>query len=123
MTNTNDFSKAKVGDKLWSLQGGPCKVVSCVGISAYPIRVMYVNGKEDYYTANGRYLEKESYQSLFWSKPEIIAPEKPVKMKEVAVEGYAYSNKNGISFSTTYISFGPLSAYPAILTYQIPAED
>lgn len=86
MSNTNDFSKAKVGDKLWSIQLGECVV--CEINHAYPRRLFPVLCKNsirtaEKYTNLGLHGITDTFQSLFWSKPEIIAPEMPKRKKKV----------------------------------------
>ena len=81
--NTNDFSKRKIGDKLWSIQLGDC-VVSAIFQSGqpYPIKVANENGVIKGYTFKGLYEINDYHQSLFFSNPNIIAPPEPVRFPD-----------------------------------------
>lgn len=89
MESKQYFDGIKVGDKLWSIQLGDCIVMeanhtACDG--KYPI---YVRNDKDVtasYTQNGFERETEAAQSLYWSKPEIIAPPRP--KRKITKEGY-----------------------------------
>ncbi len=81
--NTNDFSKCKVGDKLWSIQLGECVVESTTStsITGYPIMVG-ANGRICAYTIHAKFYNEDSQQSLFFSNPNIIAPPEPVRLPD-----------------------------------------
>lgn len=87
MKNTNDFSKAKVGDKVYYIFIGSGTILSTTHDSEYPILVEFYGGRNTF-TADGKMFHNHIYQSLFWSKPEIIAPEKPKTLvtKEIPVK-------------------------------------
>lgn len=74
MKNTNDFSKCKVGQKLWSIQLGECEVISPMNQT---IECINNEGEKRVYWHSGSFHRKDYHTSLFWSKPEIITPEKP----------------------------------------------
>lgn len=78
--NTNDFSKCKIGDKLWSIQFGECVVK---GIFPNQIIVM---SEYDFgcwsYQLNGCFNRKDKQQSLFFSNPNIIAPPEPPRLPD-----------------------------------------
>lgn len=66
-----DCSKLKVGDKLWSIQLGDCKMIGR-GINAKLERRIVcenINGSEVYYTFTGYQTEKDAFPSLFTSNP------------------------------------------------------
>lgn len=73
--NTNDFSKCKVGEKLWSLQLSECVVVE-IDEDDDSVRCENTEGARRYYSFDGKYFHEDNFQSLFFSKPEIIAPAK-----------------------------------------------
>lgn len=81
--NTNDFSKCRVGDKLWSIQLGDC-VVSAIYPSGqpYPIKVANENRVIKGYTFKGLYELNDYHQSLFFSNPNIIAPPEPPSLPD-----------------------------------------
>lgn len=75
MSDTNDFSSVKVGDKLWSIQLGECEVM---GANYNHVVVKRVSSTVDLcYELDGKHLKGDAHQSLFWFKPEIIAPPRP----------------------------------------------
>lgn len=67
-----DFSSAKVGDKAWSIPEGDTVIIR-IDNDDHPI----VTTDHNYYTLSGKYNESDAAPSLFWSNPNIIAPEKP----------------------------------------------
>lgn len=128
MKNTNDFSKARVGDKLWSIPLGDCEVFKILENKTYPISVVNRDGAQESYDYLGKRITEDSNQSLFWSNPNIIAPEKPARMKEVKMNGYIdmrYVDDN-IKFYPSVDSTPPMDTKwldKATLTYQIPDEE
>lgn len=72
------FSNVKVGDKLWSIQLGDCKVV---GISESTIDCGNDKNIEETYMFDGKYFGSDSYPSLYWSNPNIV-DESPFNLKE-----------------------------------------
>jgi hypothetical protein len=75
--NTNDFSKCKVGDKLWD------HVRGCEGT----VDRNEINENEILVKSNGngywfRKLQDPIKQTLFFSKPEIIAPPEPIRLPD-----------------------------------------
>lgn len=80
--NTNDFSKCKIGDKLWSIQLGDCKIVHRdLPNQTYPISVEG-NSRGCMYTKDGKFELTDKHQSLFFSNPNIIAPPEPPRMPD-----------------------------------------
>lgn len=74
MKNTNDFSKCKVGQELWSIEVGDCKFEKITNEG------IFVSNNDNVifqYNFNGTYLNWAKNQSLYFSNPNIIAPEKP----------------------------------------------
>lgn len=65
-----DYSKLKVGDKLWSIQLGDCKVVSIkpVETSTFPV-ICGMRDKTISYTDDGKLGRAEAFPSLFTSNP------------------------------------------------------
>jgi hypothetical protein len=98
MSNTNDFSKCKVGDKLWCIQLGEC-VVICI----YPNEKQLVcaSSEDSSHTADfqmdGKTARSHKRQSLFFSNPNIQAPPEPVRLPDykpgewIAVWDYGHS--------------------------------
>jgi len=72
---SQDFSTAKVGDKVWTIADGDSAINSLDPKDKLCIKV-----GEYWYTKDGKIGELDKMQSLFWSNPNIIAPEKPKKV-------------------------------------------
>lgn len=122
MGNTNDFSKVKVGDRLWVVVVGWCTVTDVRSSPTYPITLS--NGCT--YTINGRQY-MEGPQCLFWSEPEVIAPEKPRRMKKVKVEVRPYRERMTGSYNVTthpedYPSFRQLFC-GSVQTIEVEVDD
>lgn len=86
MGNTNDFSKAQPGDKLWSLRYGEVLVKSVGSGRGLICSIGNTSDTLDWWD-NGKLRVTDVTPDLYWSKPEIIAPEKPKRIvaKEVEV--------------------------------------
>lgn len=79
----NDFSNAKVGDKVYCLINGEGVISKIIGNGTYPIRVSFDEGNSrDCYTRIGKIFDTTSHPSLYHSKPEII-PAKGLIVKEL----------------------------------------
>lgn len=72
------FQNVKVGDKLWSIQLGECKVKAISTDDAYPIACKNENGISLFYTIDGFFSTSDALPSLYHSKPEIIEPKRKV---------------------------------------------
>ena len=71
------FSNAKVGDKVYDIRYGWVEINEIYDGLYYPIAVKY----EDItvtYTKSGYYSATQDFPMLYWDKPEIIAPPKPL---------------------------------------------
>jgi hypothetical protein len=74
-----NFSNARVGDKVYSLEWGECEIIK-IKDDSYPI-VVGVDGEVvETYTIKGFRLENHTLPSLFWSKPAISDPPPPRRM-------------------------------------------
>ena len=114
--NTNDFSKCKVGDKLWHLMYGEVFVLSnrpeCVAI------ILNVNGS----IRNTQKVQNPETQELFFSKPQIIAPPEPVCLPDykqgqwIAVWADGDTRPNLLQFIKFLDGelYGNLSGYTAV---------
>ena len=88
--SANDFSDVKVGDKLWSVRLGECEVVEidpCCGYTGILCRNL--GGYTEEYYPNGNYFSDDAVPSLYWSRPEIIAPPRPKRKVTKTVEAWA----------------------------------
>ena len=85
----SDFSGVKVGDKLWSVQLGECEVSLVDDDNTF-----YCENADDgsWFNLNGKCISNDDHghhQSLFWSRPEIIAPPRPKRKMVKTVEAWA----------------------------------
>lgn len=71
MKNTNDFSKCKVGDKLWYLHSGKHETISEIRED-----IIYFTIDSEKYWCKLNGTNGFGVQVAFWARPEIIAPEK-----------------------------------------------
>lgn len=101
MKNTNNFIDVKVGDKLWSFELGECEVTN-FSLDKSSDRTYAITAKNQYghtlfYTFNGRLFVDSKHQSLFWSEPTIIAPEKPKSRVTKTIERWVNVYEDGCS--------------------------
>ncbi len=93
--NICDFSNAKVGDKVWSIQCGDC-VISKIRDGMFPIITTGDSTIEFlWYTINGNFRPTDKYPSLYWNNPNIIAPPAPMKNVKKIIEGWLNIYENG----------------------------
>ena len=69
--NTNDFSKCRVGDKLWCIQIGDCEVSK---LTHRKIFVVSDDRSHACFFFDGKFEFMDKFQSLYFSNPNIIAP-------------------------------------------------
>lgn len=74
MKNTNDFSKCKLGDRLFYLFWNEYSEITKIDDCYIWIRG---NGAHNEININNTGFNDCGVQVLFWAEPEIIAPEKP----------------------------------------------
>lgn len=89
----NDFIKEglKVGDTLYTLFYGYAKVVE---INTSPNRVYQIKLKSGcctniWITKDGKMTNNHVEQSVFWSKPDIVAPPRPKRLTTKTLECFA----------------------------------
>lgn len=77
----NDFSKAKIGQRVYSVLSG-YGVITKLDFDNEPY-VIFVDFDEygDNFTVNGFSLVSHKHPTLYWDKPEIIAPPEPIQTK------------------------------------------
>jgi hypothetical protein len=82
----NDFSKAKIGQRLYSLLWGYGTIVDVNYCDSHPIRVKFYKGMVEFkesYTVDGFLTDAHFSPTLYWDKPEIITPPAPVPTKMI----------------------------------------
>lgn len=103
------FANAQVGDRVWSPFGQECLVgetngrVATNGLAQEDpkrnLTVIFDNGRTNYFSMNGLNDWRDSAPSLFWSRPEIIAPEQLKKKVKMKIERWVVLSKEGFSWS------------------------
>jgi hypothetical protein len=73
-----NITKDDVGMTVWHIIYGEGEIISCLNSE---VVIRFKDGYEGWYKPNGKHSDKDLFPSLYWSKPEIIAPPKP-KRKE-----------------------------------------
>lgn len=85
--NTNDFSVAKAGDRLYNyIRDKYCTVIGIDDSCIYSLRVIYEDDDTDMFTVDGKLHAYDVNPVLFWDKPQIIAPSKPLDLKSFLKE-------------------------------------
>lgn len=100
----SDFSKARVGDRVYSPFGPECpiggtngKVISVWGDNT--IEVMFDNQVEKGFWRTGCYHDKDSAPSCFHCRPAIDIPPPPKWTKKVKIEVRPFKFGNHVGFS------------------------
>jgi len=117
--NKSVFSRARVGDRVWSPFGPDCEVRGTNAVvrneqSGNTVPVLLDCGKNLAYWLDGRYQDTDSFPSLFWSRPAIeIPPPPPKRMKKVEVEVRPWRDIHGriillSSDDMRYLNCGPV---------------
>lgn len=79
----NDFSSARVGDKVWDFIEGWGQVYDVLRENKFPIRVSFIHGNEkatEYYTYEGVQTDY-NVRSLFWDELKYEMPERPLRLE------------------------------------------
>jgi hypothetical protein len=100
----NDFSQAKVGDKVWSCEYGGGVIKQIFYNRDYPLKVYFEQtGMEESYTLKGRQALINLYPTLFWSEIHFDIPERPKRKVERRIERWAaYDSADGeLTFSNS----------------------
>ena len=85
--NTNDFSAAKIGDRVYNyVRDEYGTVVSNYGNPPFGLMVKFEDGSESRFTNDGKDSLYDVNPVLFWDKPQIIAPPKPFDLKSFLKE-------------------------------------
>lgn len=129
-----DFSSAKKGDKVYSTEYGYGQISDVHKDRLYCIEVLFEEeqANKPSYTLNGKFRKESVSSSLFWDKPEIIAPCKPIEVVTKEVYGYLniyptspvgyrnfYTRIENANNNSTEDCLGTVSA---ILSYRVPED-
>lgn len=92
-----EFEKAKVGDKVYCLIHGEGKIISILHNIPFPIEVHFNGRGVSNYTLDGKINITDNTPRLYWSKPEIIAPERPRRLIDKVITKYCniYKESDG----------------------------
>lgn len=100
MSNTNDFSTAKIGDRVYLRLNeweGWCRVRLVYAEYLYIESESMVDSIQRMVNKNGSLSAiKQIPQCLFWDKPEIIAPERPKRLVKKVVKVRPWKDSYGI---------------------------
>lgn len=84
----SDFYGVKIGDSIWTIQGGWTEV-----------KQLYTAGfrttDNNYYTFEGKRLKEDAASSAFWDEPKFKLPPKPKRMITKTIEVWAVVSKTG----------------------------
>lgn len=102
VSKVNDFSKAKVGDKVWSLHYGQGFIKDiATNESTYPVEVTFKYSLEDgfadffleSFTFDGKSYDAALHPDLYRTQPTVTAPEPKEKLNvNKAIVFYRYSS-------------------------------
>lgn len=94
------FINAKRGDKVYCLLNGDGEVVEVTTDPYFPINVCFGNAsKPENYNLDGKLQGWHRESTLYWSKPEIIEPKRPI---EKVIEGFVnWYGENDYKFHPT----------------------
>lgn len=125
------FENAKVGDKVYCLKHGKGIIINIGSIQShnYPLGVKFDYNSTYSYTLDGKSLTADKNPILYWSKPEIIAPEAPKRMVIKTISRWIniYSDGIGVYIYDTQleatkhnaIARGNSKAVEFIITYEV----
>ena len=77
------FSNAKVGDRVWSFMCGWGTIREITSSKDYPLKLEFVDGLLDSFSAKGFRHKNDLFQTLFWDEIVYEVPKKPLPKLEV----------------------------------------
>jgi len=81
------FKDAEVGDEVYSMLYGKGKILNTSHLFSYPLLIEFFHGRKSYNLKG--YNDNNHHQpTLFWSKPEIKAPEKAKRLVTKTITKY-----------------------------------
>ncbi len=94
-----DFSKARVGDRVFSIKHGWGVIIEIRLDSTHPLRIDF-KSKKSTYTLDGKFIIHDSNPSLFWDNPlkdELPQPprRKVKKTRDVWINFYSTFTSSG----------------------------
>jgi hypothetical protein len=97
----NDFSKAKIGDEVWSIHQGWGVVKEINLHEQYPIGVSFRGETCQTFTFDGRCWIGHKYPTLFWNEIQFEIPERPKRKVKKEITVWACI-RGGLILETTY---------------------
>lgn len=95
------FSKAKIGDRVWTFNNGWGTIVSIECKSVYSLNVNFDNGEETSYTIGGKFSSSDSKPSLFWDEIKFEIPSKPKRIVKKWIALFWHDDKKEWRLSGT----------------------
>lgn len=84
--NFSNFTSAKEGDRVWSIQQGWGTIDTIANSGPYSLVVDFDNGASESYDLQGRFVVDDVFSSLFWDVPTFTVPAPPAAPAEHAIE-------------------------------------
>lgn len=132
IVNPFDGSRAKVGDRVYSLQWGWGTVRHIFTDGLFPIGVFFDEGADDgeCFTKDGKRFPTVQSPDLFYGPPEIIGPPKPKRTVKRTLKRWVnvYANNSGNhSFPTKeaadrYSALGRIACVELTGTYEVEED-
>lgn len=132
IVNPFDGSKAKAGDRVYSLQWGWGTVRHIFTDGLFPIGVFFDEGADDgeCFTKDGKRFPTAQSPDLFYGPPEIIGPPKPKRTVKRTLKRWVnvYANNSGNhSFPTKeaadrYSALGRIACVELTGTYEVEED-
>ena len=132
IVNPFDGSKAKAGDRVYSLQSGWGTVRRVLPDDSYPISVDFDEYEDDIlcFTTDGKDGVGDAYPDLYYGPPEIIGPPKPKRTVKRTLKRWVnvYANNSGNhSFPTKeaadrYSALGRIACVELTGTYEVEED-
>jgi len=98
------FRNAKTGDKVYDIRRGYGVIVNIQEYDMYPITAQIGNLIEEY-TLEGKSHISNEIPFLYWDKPEIIAPPKPLPDLKVDTKVLVWNDNGNIKYKRHFSHF------------------
>ena len=99
------FKDAKIGDRVWSYVDAKYgRIVEIIG-GKYPIKVEFNNGRQSYFTIDGKRFEADKRPVLFWDKIEFEIPKKPLPRLKVDAKVFVWNKEGDIKVKRHFKRF------------------
>lgn len=109
----SDFSKAKVGDKVYSLLYGYGTIdyIDTSYTALYPLKIIFNTQPNKFgFNYEGKCFPDQVIKDLYWDKPTIIEPEAPKRMIKKSITAYVNITKSGAIYTHSCLKNAQLNA-------------